>query len=1121
MIYAPTKSTALSIDRDQARTQLRILGYQPGDNIYMRFFVPDGDPRQGTPAAARKNNKLHWEEVERYQNDGYGVYLVINGGGHTDKDVKQGRALFCEWDDRPIEDQILAWQELNLPEPSLQVGTRKSVHNYWRADLTKQQWIELQEDLLAYTQSDQKLKNPSRVLRLAGAWHIKPGCEPLRCDIIHQSDLIYSYEELRAAIPRRQQPQTPAINYPPEIPDDVPLYQFLTRDDRALIDQGARKGSRNNSGAKLTRNLIGTAVRLNHLGIRFSDDPRQLFDDYCSRCTPPLTSGEGESIWKSAQKSNPTASLTDDALENCAKAWLKNQHKASGRGYGSGGSGGSGGAGSNDNGGNQPSPNQWLAPTSRNGEIGWLLQRKDKNGLPITHFCPKCNFDFHIESELSSDDGGGLVLQVKRSLDTHQKRVIILSQDYGSAKDFEAALKRVYKSGVVCNLKTEHLKSLIHVKLMEYRARGGITYRLQERAGQQVDGHWVFQTCQITKDGEYRASSNSDWVFNENLGGEDQMPQPSVAPPSPDALKRLVAAMNKFHGTQGIFPAMMALGFSSAAVHYQEIIKKERRFPQLNLIGDAGSNKSICAANALSLVGWLNGDGQISGVTESKLYECLKLTGSLPLCLDDPQKSRELDETLKRLYNAIPRLVRGNYQQPHSPLMITSNHAIGDQQLATLTRMLQVPVYRQTDGDSNAWDELLEAMEGASGCLPDLIKLGYPKAEIRELEVELRTHLPKSHPRIASSMALILWYAMAVAKLADFDAESIKQYVVGQLCPIANAADTNSDSIADFLDKLSALKSEALVGDWNCLVVESKSGKALAVQMSQVFPLIDKHFNPVYSRKVLEALIAKSGGVLQSVQKFHSNRDESLAYYRAKITAGVEPKEPEYKPKRCVLIPFHLIKGFTDDWKPPTPPSGSDSPHNDLICDLVTSPVTSVTASYSQLQEKCNQQNVELVSDSALSNLPVTSFSEKGIDLNHQTADASAQELAQVQNSDALILEKNVTEETLEAKIPSVTESERLHISRNHDVTACNQPEKDVTEQSIQQHQPQEVPTTNLSTQQLYRITTNGEVIDNCIFLHQVGELCWKFVDPQGGIYLLYSNPDGSYKWGDSVMLME
>jgi hypothetical protein len=54
---------------------------------------------------------------------------------------------------------------------------------------------------------------------------------------------------------------------------------------------------------------------------------------------------------------------------------------------------------------------------------------------------------------------------VKRSLDSHQKRVIISSQDYGSTRDFEAALKRVYKTGVVCNLKTEHLKALIHVKL--------------------------------------------------------------------------------------------------------------------------------------------------------------------------------------------------------------------------------------------------------------------------------------------------------------------------------------------------------------------------------------------------------------------------------------------------------------------------------------------------------------------------------------------------------------------------------------------------------------------------------------------------------------------------------
>lgn len=771
--------------------------------------------------------------------------------------------------------------------------------------------------------------------------------------------------------------------------------------------------------------------------------------------------------WKTGNRSSGarktvTCGKNDSARERGAVALLEKpeqqnntlnskapHHKIDGGSTG-GGSGGGNRRGNGDGtaGGGSHPPNQWNAPTSWNGEIGWLIEEED-DGLTITKFYPKCNFDFQIESELASDEGGGLVLQVKRSLDSHQKRVIISSQDYGSARDFEAALKRVYKTGVVCNLKTEHLKALIHVKLREYRARNGITYRLQERAGQQEDGHWVFSTCQLTPAGEWSASPNSDWIFNENLGGEDKMPQPNVAPPNPDALKRLVAAMHKFHGAEGIFPAMMALGFGAAAVHYKEIIKKERRFPQLNLIGDAGSNKSICAANALSLVGWLNGDGMISGVSESKLYECLKLTGSLPLCLDDPQKSRELDEILKRLYNAIPRLVRGNYQEPHSPLMVTSNHAIGDQQLATLTRMLQVPVYRQKDGDAGAWDEMVEAMEAASGCLPDLIKLGYPKSEIKFLEQELRPHLPKSHPRIASSMALITWYAMAVARLAGFDADSIKRYVIAQLCPIANAADSNCDSITDFLDKLSALKSDALVGDWNCLLVETKAGKALAVQISQVFPLVDKHFNPVYSRKVLEALIAKAGGSLQSVQKFHSNRDESLAYYRAKITAESEsdPREPEYKPKRCVLIPFHLIKGFTDDWKPPTPPNSSDSLHNDSVYEPVTSRVTPVTVNNSQLHEKCNQQDVDPQLDSAIFSNPVTSFSDQSIDPHQVHQDALASSLGDQRSCHTLTPQKIVTEGDLEPESLADTEAERLHKSCNQGVTDCNQETLDVTEE--------------------------------------------------------------------------
>ena len=116
--------------------------------------------------------------------------------------------------------------------------------------------------------------------------------------------------------------QLPITNYPIS---DIPLYQCLTKDDRNLIDHGAREGERNDKGAKLARNLIGTANRLVYLGHSFEGEPRSLFDDYCCRCSPPLNSREADTIWKSATKDNPTATLTDDVIENCVKAWHKNQ----------------------------------------------------------------------------------------------------------------------------------------------------------------------------------------------------------------------------------------------------------------------------------------------------------------------------------------------------------------------------------------------------------------------------------------------------------------------------------------------------------------------------------------------------------------------------------------------------------------------------------------------------------------------------------------------------------------------------------------------------------------------------------------------------------------------------
>ncbi|MHC5732773.1 MAG: hypothetical protein ACYTXY_53785, partial [Nostoc sp.] len=93
-------------------------------------------------------------------------------------------------------------------------------------------------------------------------------------------------------------------------------------------------GGRDTQGAKLSRGLIGTASRLEYLGIRYSGSPRELFDEYCSRCSPPIEAKEADRNWKSAEKDNPTSTLSDDFLLNCVKTWQRNQgSKPSGRNF--------------------------------------------------------------------------------------------------------------------------------------------------------------------------------------------------------------------------------------------------------------------------------------------------------------------------------------------------------------------------------------------------------------------------------------------------------------------------------------------------------------------------------------------------------------------------------------------------------------------------------------------------------------------------------------------------------------------------------------------------------------------------------------------------------------------
>lgn len=416
------------IDEPMARRQLEYFGHKRSENVYLRFFYHSNDPRKDGDKG-RKLDRLRWKDVENYQRDGRGVYVVVNGagGGHEDKDIKQCVAIFCEWDDRPVEDQLLHWETVGFLEPTFTVYSGdKSAQPYWIFDtpISVEQWRNLQLLLIEVMGADPANKNPSRVFRLAGGWHVKPGREPQRAEIVQESGIKYSYEQLRdrllelkaevipASLP--VQPPLKGIQSATEsdiveliggyiplkqcgsdwkgdcpfcnavdqfivkprhqafeclncksggdgdnycnsaadflkkyqrnfsgtsqrirsydiqvpVPESVPLEVCLSKNSQHLLQSGASEGGRNANGAKLARDLIGTANHLQRIGQRLNGDPWQLFLDYCHRCPTGNGWGEGEwkNIWRSAQSDRPTPSCKAEGVETCIRAWYWNNH---------------------------------------------------------------------------------------------------------------------------------------------------------------------------------------------------------------------------------------------------------------------------------------------------------------------------------------------------------------------------------------------------------------------------------------------------------------------------------------------------------------------------------------------------------------------------------------------------------------------------------------------------------------------------------------------------------------------------------------------------------------------------------------------------------------------------
>lgn len=204
-----------ALKASEAQQQLKLLGYQENETIFLRFFYPKNHPKKAEDHGIKLSfpvSNIDFYRIAAEQKTGRGCYFVVNGQGPSDKHIELCRALFYEHDDIGKDLQKDLWQGLRLPEPTFQVDTGgKSIHSYWVLDkpIQKSNWKVLQADLLNYSGADPSIKNPSRVMRLAGCYHTETN---ERSSLISQSGKRYSFELLRSVIPGSEKVNTGQTN---------------------------------------------------------------------------------------------------------------------------------------------------------------------------------------------------------------------------------------------------------------------------------------------------------------------------------------------------------------------------------------------------------------------------------------------------------------------------------------------------------------------------------------------------------------------------------------------------------------------------------------------------------------------------------------------------------------------------------------------------------------------------------------------------------------------------------------------------------------------------------------------------------------------------------------------
>ena len=212
----------------------KVLGYQPGDLMYVRALLPK---HLSDELALKHGLKFEIEEkgqkrlipntrrgyltvgdwsfthlrkdkepvvyadglaaLTELNQQGRGIYFVVNPGGERDAEITAARSVFWENDNKTKAQQLEQVRTSGLPVGAI-VETHQSLHCYTPLasplhDLTE--WGQLQERAIQQMDSDPAIRNRSRLMRLPGFDHVR-----VEGEAISFSPVTLRYIEPQAAV---------------------------------------------------------------------------------------------------------------------------------------------------------------------------------------------------------------------------------------------------------------------------------------------------------------------------------------------------------------------------------------------------------------------------------------------------------------------------------------------------------------------------------------------------------------------------------------------------------------------------------------------------------------------------------------------------------------------------------------------------------------------------------------------------------------------------------------------------------------------------------------------------------------------------------------------------------